>query len=156
MKKQIIFSAILMVGISAQSAMGANWVDTFASSAENKEKNSLDLSTIKGYYFDYDYSHTKGYYVTAWIKADYRTPQKLNNGKLYRQTKTLYYFDCDNKKLVNGEMIFYTSTGGLVASQKGYATTYTSDSWNKAIPDSVGDALLNSACNAYTALYKPT
>ncbi len=154
-QKNLITTSICLSLFFSQFANGANWLDTFASSKEKNEKIFLDLSTLKGYYFEYDYSRTKGYYVTAWIKSNYKAPQKLNNGKLYREVKTLYYFDCINKKMGNAEMLFYTSAGSVVGSQKGYVTTYSSDRWDGVIPDTVGEALLTSACDAYNTLYTP-
>lgn len=52
-------------------------------------------------------------------------------------------------------MLFYTSAGSVVGSQKGYVTTYSSDRWDGVIPDTVGEALLTSACDAYNTLYTP-
>lgn len=140
--KAILFSCVL---IASQSAMSANWLDTFASSKVKQEKNFLDLASVKAYNLSYG-SDKSNYYVTAWIKSNYNTPQKLNNGKFYREVKTLYYFDCTNKKMATGEMIFYTSYGSVVGSQKSYVTTYSTDNWEQVIPDTVGDGLLKSAC----------
>lgn len=146
------FKKILLIGFLLSNylmANGANWFPMSASSLVDKEKNYFDANTITGYYFDYDYAKNKGYYITAWLKTDYPTAQKLNNGKLYRQVKQLNYFDCNSNKIGFGDMVFYTSNGKLVASQNIYIPTYSSDSWQKIIPDTVGEMKLLEVCNYY-------
>lgn len=92
MKKLILAGLILASG---QMAMAANWVPTGVSSNINKETIEIDFDSISAYYFNsYDKS---SYYVTAWIKMNYPTAQKLKDGKLYRQTKELWYVDCLGK-----------------------------------------------------------
>lgn len=151
MKKLILASVILA---SSQMAMAANWVPTGVSSNIDKETIEIDFDSISAYYFNsYDKS---SYYVTAWIKMNYPTAQKLKDGKLYRQTKELWYVDCLGKRITWGDMAGYTSNGNLVWSdQNSYVSTYSSSNWNRVIPDTVGDGLAKFICLAYDIKTNP-
>lgn len=145
MKKLILASLILA---SSQYALSATWVPTGISSNVNKETIEIDFDSISAYYFNsYDKS---SYYVTAWLKFDYPTTQKLRDGRLYRQTKELWYVDCLGKRIVRGDTAVYTNNGNLVwSNQNSYVSTYSSSNWDKVIPDTVGDGLLKTVCNFY-------
>lgn len=145
MKKLVLASLILASG---QMAVGANWVPTGVSSNVNKETIEIDFESISAYYFNsYDKS---SYYVTAWIKMNYPTAQKLKDGRLYRQTKELWYVDCLGKRITRGDVAVYTSNGNLVwSNQNSYVSTYSSSNWDKVIPDTVGDGLSKAICNFY-------
>ena len=145
MKKLVLASLILASG---QMALGANWVSTGVSSDVHKETNQVDYDSISAYHFNsYDNSQ---YYVTAWLKKDYPTAQKLGNGRLYRQIKGLMYVDCLGKRMTVGDVAVYTSNGNLVwSNQNSYVSTYSSSNWDKVIPDTVGDGLSKAICNFY-------
>lgn len=151
MKKLILAGLILA---SSQMAMAANWVPTGVNSNINKETIEIDFDSISAYYFNsYDKS---SYYVTAWIKINYPTDQKLKDGKLYRQTKELSYVDCLGKRITRGDVAVYTSNGNLVWSdQNSYVSTYSSSNWDRVIPDTVGDGLAKFICLAYDIKTNP-
>lgn len=143
--KKLILAGILLA--NSQMVLATNWVDTYASSKEHKEKNYVDYDSIQGYYFN-SYDKTN-YYVTAWVKHKYPVAQTLNNGKLYREETAYLYVDCLNKKISVGESVYHTSTGKLVGSQKGYVSTYSSDNWNRITPDTVGYGISVAICTYY-------
>lgn len=147
MKKWLVCSLMLL----CNSLYAVNWQDIGASSQENKEKTYIDIHSIRAHNFAYDYHGNQGYYLTAWIKKQYPTAQKLSNGKLYRETKEFYYFDCIRQKMNFVEGYFYTSKGALVDSVKGFGSTYDSEPWNRIVPGSVGEVMLFSACLLYEA-----
>ena len=145
MKKFILASLLL---VSGQMALGANWVSTGVSSDVHKETNQVDYDSISAYHFN---SYDKdSYYVTAWLKKDYPTAQKLGNGRLYRQIKGLMYVDCLGKRVSWGDVAVYNSNGNLVDSyQNSYINTHSSSNWNRVIPDTIGDGLSKFICLAY-------
>lgn len=145
MKKLMLAGLILA---SSQMAVAVNWVSTGVSSDVHKETNQVDYDSISAYHFN---SYDKdSYYVTAWVKTDYPTAQKLNNGKLYRQVKGLWYVDCLGKRMTWGDTVYYASNGNLVDSyQNSYINTYSSSNWNRAIPDSIGETVSKFICLAY-------
>lgn len=99
----ILLSIFLSVATSAQAV---DWRDLSVSSTEHKETTHIDYDSIQGQYFS---SYNKSdYYITAWIKRDYPTAQKLGNGKLYRQEKAYWQIDCNNRKYNIKETYWYT------------------------------------------------
>ena len=144
--KKLVFCACL--AFTSQLAIAANWVFSPVSSYEGKEKTYIDHSNIQGYYFN-GYSKDK-YYVMAWVKKEYPGAQKLRDGRVYQESKELWYVDCSAKRFSIGDMVYYTKNGNKVVwSGAGYVLTYSSDSWMRAIPDTVGDGIVQSICLAY-------
>lgn len=92
--KKFILAGLLLA--SGQMALAANWMSTGVSS-NGKETYEVDYDSISAYHFNsYD---KNSYYVTAWVKLDYPTAQKLKDGRLYRQAKGLLYVDCLGKRV---------------------------------------------------------
>lgn len=151
MKKLILASLILASG---QMAMAANWVNTGVSGKGYKETNRVDFDSISAHYFNsYDKS---SYYVTAWIKTEYPTAQKLKDGRLYRERRELWYVDCLAEKITTGDVAVYSSNGNLIASEQNiYVNTYSSSNWDRVIPDTVGDGLAKFICLAYDIKTNP-
>lgn len=145
MKKLMLAGLIL---VSSQYALSATWIPTGISSNVNKEKIEIDFDSISAYYFNsYDKS---SYYVTAWLKFDYPTAQKLRDGRLYRQTKELWHVDCLGKRIIRGDTAVYTSNGNLVwSNQNVYVSTHSSGNWDRIIPDTVGDGISKTICAFY-------
>lgn len=145
MKKLALLALVVMM---SSSALAVNWVDILVSSTENNEKTSVDLDSVQGYYFN-GYNKDK-YYVMAWVRREYPTVQKLRDGRSYQESKELWYVDCNTKKFKIGDVATYTKGGAkLVWSGKGYVSTYSSDGWDRVIPDSVGDGISQNICLAY-------
>lgn len=145
MKKFILASLLLASG---QMALAANWVSTGISSKSDKETIEVDYDSISAYRFD-GYGQSQ-YYVTAWVKADYPTAQKLKDGRLYRQAKGLLYVDCLGKRVTWGDTVFYGSNGDVVGSiKKSYVNTYSSSNWNRMVPDTIGEDVSKFICGVY-------
>ncbi|OBX84032.1 surface-adhesin E family protein [Moraxella nonliquefaciens] len=144
MKKLILLGLLLS---SSQVAMAVNWVNTGVT-GEQKQIIWIDIDSISGYYFNnYDKNN---YYVTAWLKFDYPTSQKLRDGRSYHQVKELWYFDCLAGKSNYGDVVFYASNGNLVVSGKNnHLSTYSSSNWDRIVPDTVADGLSKTTCNFY-------
>lgn len=148
MKKLALLALLAM---TSSSALAANWFEIPVSSKEYKEKIFVDLEGVQGYYFN-SYNKDK-YYVMAWVKKEYPTVQKLRDGKGYQELKELWHVDCAAKKYAVGDEAVYTKGGvKLVWDNKGYVSTYSSDGWNRAIPDSIGDGIVQNICLAYQVL----
>lgn len=145
MKKLMLASLILA---SSQYALSAIWIPTGIRSAVDKEVNEVDIESVSAYYFNsYD---KNSYYITAWVKTDYPTAKKLNDGRLYKQVKQLWYVDCLGKRISMGDIAYYNGNGNLVwSNQNSYVSTYSSSNWDKVIPDTVGDGLSKAICNFY-------
>lgn len=143
--KKFILAGLLLA--SGQMALAAFWIPTGASSDVYKEIIGVDYDSISAYHFN---SYDKdSYYVTAWVKTDYPTAQKLNNGKLYLQVKGLWYVDCLGKRVTWGDTVYYGSNGNVVASERNYVNTHSSSNWNRVIPDTIGEAVSEFICGAY-------
>lgn len=146
MKKLALLALLAM---TSSSALAANWFDIGVSSKERKEKTFVDLESVQGYYFN-SYNKDK-YYVMAWVKTEFSTVQKLAD-KSYYESKGLWYVDCAAKKFHIVDLNFYTKGGKVVWSNKEYVSTYSSDGWDRVIPDTLGDATLQQICTIYQAL----
>lgn len=152
MKIQKLFFVLSLMLVS-QFTSATNWLLSPASSIEYKETTYIDYDSVAGYFFN-GYDKTN-FYVTAWVRKDYPTAQKLNNGKLFRQEKSFWYVDCLNSKINVGDTIWQMNNGKLVGSSKGYVMTYSSDSWQRVVPDSIGQATAQSICSYYNIKMYP-
>lgn len=144
MKKLILAGLILT---SSQMAMAVNWIDTGIIGGEDKGKNYIDWDTLHGNYFN-NYNKNS-YYVTAWVKTNYPVAQKLRDGRLYKERRELWYIDCQNRKTITGDAAVYNASK-LVFSASHYVPVFSSDNWNKVIPDTVGEGLMKSICDFYS------
>lgn len=149
--QKFLFSLSLVM--LSQSVIATNWVFSPASSTDSKETTYIDYDSITGYFFN-NYDKTN-FYVTAWVRKDYPTAQKLNNGKLFHQEKSFWYVDCLNSKIDVGDTIWQMNNGKLVGSSKGYVMTYSSDNWQRVVPDSIGQATAQSICSYYNIKMYP-
>lgn len=138
---------LLLASSQVVMALPPLWIDINVTSIEGKEKTSIDYNNLNAYYFN-SYDKNK-YFVTAWVQQDYPVAQKLRNGKLYRNVKAFWYVDCNNEKIITGEMAFYTSAGKFVDRFDNYVSTYSSDNWQRAIPDSIGHGIGDAICTHY-------
>ncbi|MFB6348466.1 surface-adhesin E family protein [Moraxella sp. ZJ142] len=132
-------------------AQAAEWVEIDASGVVDKETRYADYDSLQQHSFGYG----SGNYYTIWLKTTYPKAQKLADGKLYREAKSYYYIDCQNKRLISDAVHYYTSTGNTVDSVSQYVSTSSSSNWSRAIPDSVGDGIVNSVCKLANIKFGP-
>ncbi|MFC0820058.1 surface-adhesin E family protein [Moraxella marmotae] len=132
-------------------AQAAEWVKIDASSTEHKETHYADYDSLQQHSFGYG----GGNYYTIWLKTTYPKAQKLADGKLYREIKQYHYIDCQNKRFNFDAVYYYTSTGNRVDSGNWYASTGSSSDWQRAIPDSVGEAMVNGVCKLANIKFGP-
>lgn len=116
--------------LAAQSVMAAEWLKMFVSTEKDKEIRYVDIDSIRSEYN----------YITAWVRMDYPTVQKLHNNKMYRQVKQKWQIQCNNNKFAVTQVYYYTSKGDVVDSYTTYAN------WQDAIPDTVGDGIVKEVC----------
>ncbi|PKO45986.1 MAG: carbonic anhydrase [Betaproteobacteria bacterium HGW-Betaproteobacteria-22] len=101
MPKKFIFSLVLISSLSfiALNSHAAAWVKL----SENKtSKLSIDKQSIL----------EKDKLKRAWVKIEYKTPQKNLEfpDKEYNQAKLLWYFDCDSQKSAAAQVFQYLDT----------------------------------------------
>ncbi|ELA08058.1 hypothetical protein MOMA_05841 [Moraxella macacae 0408225] len=146
MKKLMLASLLL---ISSQMTMAADWA--LVGTGMAGKKISIDNDSIQGYYFN-GYDKDK-YYVTAWVKYNYpklqTIPSGKSKGKKYKEDRSFWYADCLNNKHNIGEIHYYSVSGAVVHSEKYYVSTSSSDSWERIIPDTVGEKITERMCAIY-------
>ncbi|SIR79105.1 hypothetical protein SAMN02745664_102100 [Moraxella cuniculi DSM 21768] len=125
------------------TAHAVNWLE-IGKATDKSLTASIDLDSIRSHQFS---GYNSRSYLSVWVKYDFTTAQKANNGKLYRQTKDLIYIDCDNKKWTIKEVHKYTSTGNVVDNLKNpYLTTSSSNSWESIIPETSSERIVELTC----------
>lgn len=142
MKKLILASLIL---VSSQMAMAVNWIDVGLSSKRDNEKTYIDLDTFGAVKIN------QNIYVSAWVKQDYPVLRRLPDGRVYSSETTLNYFDCDYRKWLIVEQYRYYN-GGVIWSAKTQHSLFSSQNWDTAIPNSIGEALLEEVCTSYSIM----
>jgi hypothetical protein len=90
------------------------------------------------------------YHKKVWIKQTNKKITIQKNGKsvVYNDAYDLilYEFNCNDRQILIHSMASYSSTGTLLESYK--PEEYEKE-WSDVIPDSVGEMLLNKACELY-------
>lgn len=131
---------MLMTVLTALPAQAADW--RYITTSSNNMTIHVDYDSLKRHSFT-----SGGRYYTAWAKTTYPSAQKSYYGKLYRELKSFEYFDCSNQKLNFDAEYYYTSTGQLVDSATLPVSTTSSATWQRTIPDSIGETKLDSVCS---------
>lgn len=143
MKKTFKHCAPLLLaslGLTAHvSALAADW---------RKLTEDLDGSI---YLIDTESIAPTGKNKKAWFWAIYKTPQ-ISPGepsKPYQSTKTLYYFNCQERTMAGIQWIAYKTQNA--------SDVVSSSNTNPAVaqfvdppPDSIGEALLKTICTQTT------
>ena len=144
MKKLILIGVLLA---SSQIAMAVNWVDIGLSSKKDNEKTYIDLDTFGAVNIN------QNIYVSAWVKQVYPSVQRLTDGRIFSSEVTLNYFDCINRKSLIVEQYRYHN-GAAIWFAKTQQTLFSSQTWDNAIPNSIGGALLDEVCTSYYIMNK--
>lgn len=131
---------MLMTALTALPAQAADW--RYILTASDNKTIHVDYDSLKWHSFT-----SGGRYYTAWTKTTYPSAQKTSGGKLYRETKDFQYFDCSNQKWDFDAIYYYTSTGQPVDSATWTVSTTSSATWQRVIPDTVGETKLDSVCS---------
>lgn len=76
----------------------------------------------------------------VWFKQEYKV--WINDEIVYPDAskKSLMVINCADKKVLTNEFTFYNSYGKVIFSSEG------SKSWQYVTPESIGEAMLKSAC----------
>ncbi len=88
----------------------------------------------------------KGSNVEAWLLYTYYQAKQTRGGKSFLSMKQFETFDCDGRTELIRDQVFYSDyfgTGDLVGSWK----TYSQAQPDNVVPDSIGDAASQIACN---------
>lgn len=85
-----------------------------------------------------------GILVQMWNMSDYKVPQEVGNGRLFKSSKTLQEYNCETRQKRFLTMIHYVENTGLgqVAFLDG-----TVGGWRDIKPGSLGEMHLNVACS---------
>jgi hypothetical protein len=109
-------------------------------------KSSISDET---FYINSTYVSNDNNIVKVWIKTTtiktIKTKSKSSK-KIKTDKKFLYEFDCQNNKLRILYGVFYNSSGNVIDTFN--PDEYSID-WEIAIPDSLGEYLLNKSCELY-------
>lgn len=124
----------------ASTAHAANWVHV--STDINDNKRYIDTDSIQTHRFS-----GGGDYKTFWNKWEYSNTQKQDYPpyKSYNEVKAFEYYDCTAKRM-EVESVHYYLNGQPVSSSSDYVPTSSSATWDRVVPDSVGEGKLDFVC----------
>ncbi len=131
---------LLVVFFSVQKTYSQDW---------NFVCNSLDKET---YYMNSSYLSKGDMTIKIWVKKLNEKQIFVKKGKskirktVINEEKILWEFDCENQKEMIHYGILYNSSGSVI---KQYEPLDYQKEWNIIIPGSIGESLLNKACEIY-------
>lgn len=132
--------AVALATVMTQQAMATNWYFLGENSLGNKDY--IDLDSIQA-----DYLANGTPVMTAWTQTEYKQAQDAGNGKKFWSAKSFKYFDCHARKLTSEYIVGYDKQDRAVASENNpYFSRYSSANWQRVVPDTVSEALLNTVC----------
>ena len=138
MKYTILISFILFFISTNKIHSQENWIEIGKSSTSDET-----------FYINSTYVSNDNNVVKVWIKTTtIKTIKNKSKGtkKIKTDKKFLYEFDCQNNKLRILYGVFYNSSGNVIDT---YNPDEFSIDWEIAIPDSLGEYLLNKSCELY-------
>lgn len=137
MKKLLI---AVLATVMTQQAMAVNWLQVDENTAGNK--NYIDLDSIQA-----DTLVNGTPVMTAWKQTEYKQVQDLGGGKKFWTTRNFYYFDCRARKSDMEYGAAYDKQGRVVYSGNiSSFSRYSSANWDRAVPGTTGEALLDTVC----------
>jgi hypothetical protein len=89
----------------------------------------------------------EGSTVSLWLRYEYREAQLNNANQLYKSVVQRKIYDCAHAASKSAADSFY-SENNLGAPGSSYTYDEKKMAWDPAIPGSVGDSLLEWACNS--------
>ena len=137
MKKLLI---AILATVMTQQAMAVNWLQVDETSAG--DKFYIDLDSLQA-----DTLANGTPVMTAWTQIEFKQAQDLGGGKKFWTTRNFYYFDCRARKSATEYGAAYDKQGGVVDSGNSpYFSRYSSANWDRAIPGTSEEYLLNTVC----------
>ena len=128
--KKIIFAALLST-TAVSPVFAANWemVGQTGDMTIYADKNAAIRSEGK---------------VRMWSLSDFKTIQTQEGLKPYLSDISLYEYDCAERK---SRLLQTTSRlGNMGNGEVAESITMTNPKWRYAVPDSIGESVLNAAC----------
>jgi hypothetical protein len=128
---------LLVVFFSVQKTYSQEW---------NFVCNSLDKET---YYMNSSYLSKGDMTIKIWVKKLIEKQIFVKKGKskirktVINEEKILWEFDCENQKSMIHYGILYNSSGKVIEE---YEPLDYQKEWSMIIPGSIGESLLNKAC----------
>lgn len=104
------------------------------------------------YYINSTYISNENQLIKVWTKTVIEKVVMVSKGKskikkiITSEKKVLWEFDCENQKLMLHYGITYDNLGN---ASKTYSPADYEKEWVVMVPGSVGEALLNKACELY-------
>jgi hypothetical protein len=136
LEKRMLAIAIFVQVLSITPAHASDW--QVVASAEKMtvliDKNSMARA---------------GKYKKAWFQYSYDVDQAGNSStsfKIYRSTKTLEYFDCEEHTSAQVQVAYYSAIFGAGDFLGSIAVKPQAASFTEVIPDTVGEVLLEFVC----------
>lgn len=107
-------------------------------------------SSSEPYYVNSTLLERDGENITIWIKSitEKKTISKKTKKTIYSnsENKILYEFNCSGSKLKLKYAINYNSKGEVISN---YKPEEFEQEWEYVVPGSIGEILLNKACELY-------
>lgn len=142
MKKLMLASFLLSF---CQMAMAVNWFAN-PNNPDNAMQIFIDLDSVQKHHF----KNKKDFYLTAWIKTVSQNDRVASNGQLYNTVTVFTYFDCKNRKTADEEILgYYRNYTNAVSYEKYNVNKTSSATWRRVAPNTMSEALLHMACDAY-------
>jgi hypothetical protein len=102
-------------------------------------------------YIDQNSVVETGRYRKAWAMYDSQESRKLENTypvQYYKSFKSLYYFDCDERRFGVFQITYYPDGQGDGEQIKSFSNQFNPSQLTEVAPDTVGEALLEFVCKA--------
>jgi hypothetical protein len=128
MNKKLVALAVILINIGISFA-GTNWVLVSGTASANEY---LDVSTIR----------RNGNTVTVWVLGDLAEARPFK-GRYFKSLKTQVEFECDARKFRQTHATLYS---GPMGSGEVLESSYVSNPWEPAVPQSVGETKLRTVC----------
>lgn len=80
--------------------------------------------------------------VIAWIRSTYSPPTKIGDIEGIADTTDRWIVNCSEQAIKTSSLTAYSKSGAVL-----HSATYPYATWKQAIPDSMGETILQSVCN---------
>lgn len=124
---------------STPFAIASDWV--YVVKTVDGDEWYLDRDGIEQHAF---LNKANGYYLSTWTKIEYKNTQTSPDGRKYNKVIVFKYFDYTNKKSKIAQTIAYYNDR-VIADYTSNPSTYSSSAWDRVVPDTVGEDLLQTA-----------